>query len=313
MIIKKSDLKLIPANEHSSSTAEDVDFSKIDASMLTNIMLDRMTEMGGVALSAPQVGLDMSMFVMGIDQARIEVFNPSIISYSKDETLMNEGSLTYPGISVIVKRPSSISVQYYNKNGELQQNEFQGLTARIFQHAYDHLQGTTIKDKVSKLKWDMATKRLNNYKNILRKNFLKLRKQWKNKQLAIPKEYLDSEFDFGFSTADDETVVQTPAAVVNTQDISEPIIEKLQTLEALVTAMAETVSRLENASTPLDTDEYKALIEKDVKAKLTALEKLILPLLVNLMKNPEKDTIKWPGRAPIIEKQIEKILAITRS
>jgi hypothetical protein len=55
------------------------------------------------------------------------------------------------------------------------------------------------------------------------------------------------------------------------------------------------------------------LIEKDVKAKLTSLEKLILPLLVNLMKNPEKDTIKWPGRAPIIEKQIEKILAITRS
>lgn len=131
--------------------------------------------------------------------------------------------------------------------------------------------------------------------------------------MAIPKEYLDSEFDFGFSTSDDEVVVHTPAPVVNTQDISEPIIQKLQTLEALVTDMAETVSRLENASTPLDTDEYKALIEKDVKAKLTALEKLILPLLVNLMKNPEKDTIKWPGRAPIIEKQIEKILAITRS
>lgn len=131
--------------------------------------------------------------------------------------------------------------------------------------------------------------------------------------MAIPKEYLDSEFDFGFSTSDDEVVVHTPAPVVNTQDISEPIIQKLQTLEVLVTDMAETVSRLENASTPLDTDEYKALIEKDVKAKLTALEKLILPLLVNLMKNPEKDTIKWPGRAPIIEKQIEKILAITRS
>jgi len=131
--------------------------------------------------------------------------------------------------------------------------------------------------------------------------------------MAIPKEYLDSEFDFGFSTSDEEVVVHAPAPTVNTQDISEPIIQKLQTLEALVTDMAETVSRLENASTPLDTDEYKALIEKDVKAKLTALEKMILPLLVNLMKNPEKDTIKWPGRAPIIEKQIEKILAITRS
>ena len=68
--------------------------------------------------------------------------------------------------------------------------------------------------------------------------------------MAIPKEYLDSEFDFGFSTADDDNVVPTPAPAVNTQDISEPIIEKLQTLETLITDMAETVSRLENASTP---------------------------------------------------------------
>jgi hypothetical protein len=131
--------------------------------------------------------------------------------------------------------------------------------------------------------------------------------------MAIPKEYLDSDFDFGFSTTEDDVVITTPAPVVNTQDISEPIIQKLEALESMVAGMVEIISRLENASTPLDTDEYKALIEKDVKAKLTALEKMILPLLVNLMKNPEKDTIKWPGRAPIIEKQIEKILAITRS
>jgi hypothetical protein len=142
---------------------------------------------------------------------------------------------------------------------------------------------------------------------------LRLRKQWKNKQMAIPKEYLDSEFDFGFSTSDDESTPVQSSPTVTSQDISEPIVEKLNTLEAMLTDMAEIVGRLENASTPLDTDEYKALIEKDVKAKLTSLEKLILPLLVNLMKNPEKDTIKWPGRAPIIEKQIEKILAITRS
>jgi peptide deformylase len=167
MIIKKSDIKLKPANELPLYIAEEVDFSKIDAPMLTNVMLDRMTEMGGAALSAPQVGLDMSMFVMGVNQTKIEVFNPKIISYSKEEMLMNEGSLSYPGILVIIKRPASIVVEYYNKNGKLQQNEFQGLTARIFQHAFDHLQGITIKDKVSKLKWDLATKRLNNYKQKL--------------------------------------------------------------------------------------------------------------------------------------------------
>lgn len=171
MIIKKSEIKLVPANELVHSPASKFDFENVDASMLTNIMFDRMSEMGGVALSGPQVGLDMAMFVMGINDAKVEVFNPKITAYSTEEELMNEGSLTYPGVLVIVKRPSSINVEYYNKAGELQQNEFHGLTARIFQHAYDHLQGITIKEKVSKLKWDMATKRLNNYKQKLVKKY----------------------------------------------------------------------------------------------------------------------------------------------
>ena len=171
MIIKKSDLKIIPAEQLSKGFASKFNFEDVDASMLTNIMLDRMTEMGGVALSAPQVGLNICMFVMGIDQARIEVFNPTIVSYSKDEALMNEGSLTFPGMLVVVKRPTTVTVEYYNKKGELQQNEFQGLTARIFQHAFDHLQGTSIKEKVSKLKWELATKRLNNYKQKLVKKY----------------------------------------------------------------------------------------------------------------------------------------------
>lgn len=131
--------------------------------------------------------------------------------------------------------------------------------------------------------------------------------------MAIPKEYLDSEFDFGFSTTEDESVTSTSAPQVTSQEISEPIIERLKNLEINLGEALIILERIENAGTPLDTEEYKALIEKDVKDKLVAVEKLILPLLVNLMKNPEKDTIKWPGRAPIIEKQIEKILSITRS
>ena len=130
--------------------------------------------------------------------------------------------------------------------------------------------------------------------------------------MAIPKEYLDSNSDFGFSAIDDEGVIQTPAPVVTSKEISEPIVERIRTLEINLGEVLTILERIENAGTPLDTDEYKALIEKDVVAKLKAVEVLILPLLVNLMKNPEKETIKWPNRAPIIEKQIEKILAITR-
>ena len=45
---------------------------------------------------------------------------------------------------------------------------------------------------------------------------------------------------------------------------------------------------------------------------LKKVEKLILPLLHNLMKNPENEYIKWPGRTTIVQKQINKIVAITR-
>lgn len=89
--------------------------------------------------------------------------------------------------------------------------------------------------------------------------------------MTIPKEYLDMEMDFGFTTEDTEERIS--ASVSNTA----------QTLHA------------------------------NYQEKLKQVEKLIIPLLVNLMKNPEVDTIKWPNRAPVIEKQIEKILAITRS
>lgn len=58
--------------------------------------------------------------------------------------------------------------------------------------------------------------------------------------------------------------------------------------------------------------EVKTSTDTELKQKLQAVEKLILPLLVNLMKNPEKEYIHWPNRVPLIEKQIERIVAITR-
>lgn len=53
--------------------------------------------------------------------------------------------------------------------------------------------------------------------------------------------------------------------------------------------------------------------EEQLKLKLLEVEKLIMPLLVNLMKNPEKDYIHWPNRTPLIQKQIDRVLAVTRS
>jgi hypothetical protein len=73
-----------------------------------------------------------------------------------------------------------------------------------------------------------------------------------------------------------------------------------------------TAATEEELAEPLVLDARAATVE-ELKAKLLEVEKLVMPLLVNLIKNPEKEFIRWPNRVPIIEKQIEKILAVTRS
>jgi hypothetical protein len=53
-------------------------------------------------------------------------------------------------------------------------------------------------------------------------------------------------------------------------------------------------------------------MNKDVRLKLTQLEQLIMPLLVNLMKNPDKEYIYWPNRREKLQDHIDKVLSLTR-
>lgn len=62
-----------------------------------------------------------------------------------------------------------------------------------------------------------------------------------------------------------------------------------------------------------DPNTVNTKVQTAYKKQMQALEKLILPFLKNLMKNPETDTIKWPNREAPIKAQIEKITAITKS
>jgi hypothetical protein len=70
--------------------------------------------------------------------------------------------------------------------------------------------------------------------------------------------------------------------------------------------------------TAVDEAEYQAVIaEKDetveeYKARLAQVEKVIMPFLTNLLKTQAQPYIHWPNRGPIIEKQIQKILTLTR-
>jgi hypothetical protein len=70
--------------------------------------------------------------------------------------------------------------------------------------------------------------------------------------------------------------------------------------------------------TTVDEAEYDAVIaEKDetveeYKTRLAQVEKIIMPFLTNLLKSQAQPYIHWPNRGPIIEKQIQKILTLTR-
>lgn len=117
----------------------------------------------------------------------------------------------------------------------------------------------------------------------------------------------NTTYDFGFTFEDpiETTTIQnaTPTQVtVDTGDLKDEIMAKLYDLEArLLTVDQSTLIA-----------EHKRLVEMEVAEKLKQVEDLILPLLYNLMKNPEKEYIHWPNRTPIIDAQIEKITAITR-
>jgi len=131
--------------------------------------------------------------------------------------------------------------------------------------------------------------------------------------VKIPTEY-NELFDFGFTAVEsEESIVEK--SVVNTA----PMVDGLSAVEDKVSIILNKIDYLEEiikasagVNNNFDIDAYKALVEKDVNDKLKKVEALIMPLLANLLKNPDKDFIKWPNRKPIIEAQISKLLAITR-
>ena len=88
-------------------------------------------------------------------------FNPKIVETSKEEILIDEGCLTYPGVWLKVKRPIAIKVEFEDEKGEKHERTFDGLSSRIFQHEYDHIKGLTFRDKASKIKLEFALKKRN--------------------------------------------------------------------------------------------------------------------------------------------------------
>jgi peptide deformylase len=118
-----------------------------------------LRENNGAGLSANQVGLPYSVFVVESPYGfPMGLFNPRIVD-TAGESLLEEGCLSFPQLAVKVKRPSIIRIRFAEWNGEVVTKKFEGLTARVMQHEYDHLLGYTMKDRANKIHLEHAMKR----------------------------------------------------------------------------------------------------------------------------------------------------------
>ncbi len=143
-----------------SDELEDFDFKnpQIDPVDLSQSMVSLIRKEMGYRLAANQVGLPLKMFVLDGEPA-YAVFNPRITYFGEEEILLEEGCLSYPGLALKIKRPRFIRVRFRDPYGDYVTKQFDGITARVFQHEFDHINGVDFTQKVSKLKRDMAIKK----------------------------------------------------------------------------------------------------------------------------------------------------------
>lgn len=159
--------------------AKDIQQGEIDVKKLAEDMFETMYSASGVGLAAPQIGLNIRMFVVDgtpINQNAEEdeeidhsltgfkkVFiNAEILEESGKEWAYEEGCLSIPGIRADVYRPETVKIKYLDTDWEEHTEEYSGIAARIIQHEYDHIDGILFTDHLTPLKKQMLKKKLTN-------------------------------------------------------------------------------------------------------------------------------------------------------
>lgn len=118
---------------------------------LINNLIETMAEENGVGIAAPQVGTHERVIIVETPTGIQAFINPEIVSRSIRQVNSIEGCLSVPGMSGVVKRHSSVKVKALNRLGEELTMKANGLTAIIFQHEIDHLDGVLFIDRATKL------------------------------------------------------------------------------------------------------------------------------------------------------------------
>ncbi len=150
--------------------ARDIEKGSLDVKKLAEDMYATMYNANGVGLAAPQIGMDIRMFVVdaeGFDEEKFKGFkkvfiNPTILEETGDKWPYEEGCLSIPGIRGDVNRPEKIKIHYFDENWNEFTEEYDDMKARVIQHEYDHIEGKLFIDYLSGLKKQLIRNKLVN-------------------------------------------------------------------------------------------------------------------------------------------------------
>lgn len=127
---------------------------------LISDMIDTLHDYGGIGLAAPQIAEPLRLAIVEIPESGsrygdipgmpLTVFvNPRITVLNPESKGFWEGCLSIPGLRGFVERPQHIRVEYLSREGHEQSIELEGFLATVFQHEFDHLDGTLFVDRIS--------------------------------------------------------------------------------------------------------------------------------------------------------------------
>lgn len=141
-------------------------------------MWETMYNSNGVGLAAPQVNVPIRLFVMDSEQIFLNqeedekdeypdapghkgVFiNAHIAKLNGKEWSYNEGCLSIPKIREDVYRNEEVTLEFVDENFQPHSKTFNGITARIILHEYDHIEGKLFIDHIKPLKRKLMKRKL---------------------------------------------------------------------------------------------------------------------------------------------------------
>jgi peptide deformylase len=156
----------------------DIDANHTDLDKLLANMWETMYNSNGVGLAAPQINSAIRLFMIDSEQIFTNkdddeeldypdtpgykgVFiNAKIIELSGAEWSYNEGCLSIPKIREDVYRHQNVTLQYQDENFTHHTKTFNGITARIILHEYDHIEGKLFIDYLKPLKKKLIKRKL---------------------------------------------------------------------------------------------------------------------------------------------------------